>query len=26
YRWPAGEPHNTALLPVGDAATSTNEA
>ncbi|SUH67500.1 Uncharacterised protein [Salmonella enterica subsp. enterica serovar Oranienburg] len=26
YRWPAGEPRNTALLPVGDAATSTNEA
>ncbi|HHU2470361.1 TPA: TIGR02594 family protein, partial [Escherichia coli] len=26
YRWPADEPRNTALLPVGDAATSTNEA
>lgn len=26
YRWPAGEPVNTAPLPTGEAATSTSEA
>ncbi len=26
YRWPTGEPRNTALLPTGEAATSTSEA